>query len=81
MTLIQHLKAVAPTVEVIVLVDDLTAEEAIAALKAGSFALLRKPVQPGEVVDAVRSAYALRKKEQARERDRLVQQIRERYPD
>lgn len=79
--LIQEVKAVASEVEVVVVVGELSADQALALLQAGAFALLRKPLLAGEAVDTVRSAYRLRRKRQAEERDRLVERIRERYPD
>jgi len=79
--LVQELKTVAPEVEVIVAVGDLSSDEALAVLQAGAFAFLRKPLHGGEAVDAVRSAFLLRNKRQLEERDRLVDEIRERYPD
>jgi len=79
--LLKHIKSGFPSVEVILLTGHPTVEAALHGIKLGANEYLRKPPDIDELVAAIRRLYQKRQDIILEQQQKLIEDIKRRYPD
>ena len=78
---LQRMKGEFPNVEVILLTGHPTVNTAMAGMKQSAFDYIVKPPDVDELADTIRQAYRRREESIAEQQRKIVEEIRERYPE
>ena len=78
---LQRMKEEFPNIEVILLTGHPTVESALTGMKHGAFDYVVKPPDVDELTETIYRAYGRREDNIAKQRQKIINEIREQYPD
>ena len=81
MEVLQRMRKEFPNVEVILLTGHPTVDTALTGTKQGAFDYVVKPPDVDELTDTIHRAYRRREENIARQQQKIIAEIRERYPE
>jgi len=78
---LQRIQRDFPNIEVVLLTGHPTVDTAITGMKQGAFDYVVKPPDVDDLAETIRKAYRRRNENIAKQQQKIIKEIRERYPD